>query len=301
MTLLGALRDIFIVAQFEVLRAIRTWRAMALFFLYAIAASGAAYIFTQVVLAIENGLAKQLGVPETQVAGAMLTELMSSDTFRSLLEGMVGSEAAVEHVLNVPVLAVFNLWFSFALIPFFAASASAESVSIDLRSRSLRFEALRTGRMELILGRYVGQLVLTGIASMLSIFGVFAVGMWFMRGNDPVVLMGWLFWLTLRAWFFSMPFAGVGVAASQLTTSPAWARVMAVGITAGSWLLYGFANWMSANEYPIIADLLFQILPQGWMHQLWEPTAWILPAIVCSVLGPVAVLVGFIRFAGRDL
>lgn len=298
---MSSLRDIALVARFEVLRAVRTWRAIALFLLYAVSTCGAAYLFVQLIGVMENALARQLGVAETRVPGAMLQELIQSDSFRSMIVAMAGSEQAADQVLGIPVLAIYNLWLGFILIPFFAASTSAESVAIDAGSRALRFEVLRTGRLELVLGRYLGQVALTGMATLLAVGGVFVVGMLAMRGNAALPLIFWLSWLSLRTWFFSMPFVGVGLATSQLTTSPAWARVLAVGLTAGSWLVYGLLRWTEQTRWAVLADFGLQVLPQGWMRLMWEPTGWAVAAGVCAALGVVATLGGYVRFAGKDL
>ena len=50
-----------------------------------------------------------------------------------------------------------------------------------------------------------------------------------MVGNDPIMLAMGLGVLGLRAWLFGLPFIGLGVAWSQWTASPNWARVLAVG------------------------------------------------------------------------
>ena len=302
MSALTSIRDIYLVGRFEVLRAVRTWRAMALFVLYGIAATGAAFLFTRLVKTMENALARQMGVPETEVPGAMLQELMNSDTFRSMLEGMVGTQDAVDEILGIPILAIFNLWFGFILIPFFAASASAESIAIDMQSRAIRYEVLRTGRLELVIGRFLGQLVLTAGATSIACIGVWVVGMYLMRGNMAMTLAFWLIWLSVRAWFFSIPFVGVGMGMSQMTTSPAWARVLAVGVTAGSWVAYGVARSAEDSErYGIPADLVLQILPQGHMQAMWEPVGWLWSAAICALLGVVALMAGYTRFARRDL
>ena len=210
-----SVRDILLVARFEVMRAIRTWRAMALFLMYGIASGGGAYTFTRILLAMENALAVEMGSPKVRVPGAMLGELMQRDSFRSFLSFMVGSDTVMERILDVPVLAVCHLALCFALTPFFAAGASAECISIDMGSRALRFEVLRTGRLELVSGRYVGQMILTGLAIALSVPIVWGIGLIYMTGNDPVELGGWLAWLSIRAWAFGMPFIGLGVAAGD--------------------------------------------------------------------------------------
>jgi len=295
-------RDIYLVARFEVLRALRTWRAIALFLLYGIAYGGAAYVFIAILSALENQVARQLGVATTDTPGALLDKLIESDTFQEMVLGMTGNPRLVEEIATIPPLAIFAMWLGMLLIPFFAASASAECISIDLRSRALRFEALRTGRLELVLGRFGGQLVLTAVASAVAVVVVWWMGMLLMVGNSPLLLGYWLVFMTGKAWFFSVPFAGIGVAASSLTTSPAWARVMAIGATAGSWVVYGVARYFEGGRFEILADLVLQLLPQGWLRALWEPgLGWVLPALVCVILGGAAVGIGVVRFMARDL
>lgn len=294
-------RDVLVVARFEGLRAVRTWRALALFVLYGVATCGGAYLFTRVVGLMENALARQLGVAETRVPGAMLQDLVQSESFRAMIEAMVGSAHGADQIAGVPVLAVFHLWLGFLLIPFFAAAAAAESIAIDAGSRALRFEILRTGRLELVLGRYVGQLALTGVATMFAVVGVWTVGMVAMRGNAAIPLAVWLVWLSLRIWFFSVPFVGVGVAASQLTTSPAWARVLAVGLTAGSWVAFAVARAAERSRYAAVSDVVLPLLPQGWMQGMWLPTDWLGSAVACATLGLVAAFAGYVAFSRSDL
>lgn len=291
-----------LVARFEVLRAIRTWRAMALFLLYAIAYGGGSYLAVAVLHALENQVAKQLGVATTSRPGALLDALVNSSMFRDLVVGMTGNETLLEQLTTIPPLAIFGMWLGLLLIPFFAASTAAECVAIDMGSRALRFEALRTGRFELLLGRFGGQLALTAAATLLGLGVTWGVGMIFMVGHTPQGLAMWLFVLAGRAWLFSVPFAGLGVAASALTTSAAWARVMAVGATGASWIVYGIARWFEGGDYAILADVALQLLPQGWMRQLWEPgLAWTPAALVLVSLGLALVGLGHARFSTRDL
>lgn len=303
-----SLRDILLVARFEVMRAIRTWRALALFLMYGIASGGSAYLFTRTILIMENAVAVEMGSPKVKVPGAMLGELMQRDSFRSMLSSMVGGDAVMERIIDVPVLAIFHLWLCFLLAPFFAAGSSAECISIDMGTRALRFEALRTGRLELVSGRYLGQLILTGCAVSLSVPVVFLVGMTFMTGNAPLALLGWLSWLSIRAWAFGMPFIGIGVAASQLTTSPAWARVMAVGATLTTWVLYAVFAGLSRYEqeandgrWSWLYDAVTNLLPQGWIRLTWSPSTWPLTCGLFAAVGVAIMLCGTAYFTRRDL
>lgn len=299
---MSSARDALLVARFEVLRAVRTWRALALFLLYAIAYGGATYLFIAALHAMENSVARGLGVATTDTPGALLDRLVVSDTFREVVLALTGNEQVVDELIRTPPLAVFAMWLGLLLIPFFAASAAAECLSIDLQSRAIRYEALRTGRLEIVLGRFGGQLALTAVASAIAVAVTWGMGLGFMVGNAPIGLAVALIGMTAKAWSFSIPFAGLGVAVSALTASPAWARVLAIGGTAGTWVAYGFARWLEGGRFAIAADLALQVLPQGWMRTLWEPgLGWLLSAAVCAALGLAAVGAGYARFASRDL
>lgn len=297
------MRDAWLVARFEIHRAIRTWRAVALLVLYAVASGGAAWMFTRLVWVLENTVARQLGVAETEVPGAMLDRLVASDTWREVVGAMTGAPHLVDHVVRIPPLAMFELWFGFLLIPFFAASASAECIAIDVQSRAIRYEALRTGRLELVLGRFGGQLALTFVATMVSVVVAWAVGLGFMVVERPFELLVWLVTFAPRAWLFSVPFVAIGVTASQLTASPAWARVLALGGTATSWVAFGLARWNEEEAWlPLASDLALQVLPQGWLRGLWEPGAgWLASAAACVAIAVALLAVGYARFSRRDL
>lgn len=297
------MRDVLLVAWFELFRAVRTWRAVALLVLYGVASAGAAYLFAEFVGLLEQAIADQLGVARTETPGAMMQDLLDSEQLLDVLSAMTGSSGVAEQLLDIPLPALFFLWLGFLLVPFFAASASAECIATDTRTRAIRFELLRTSRLELVLGRFVGQLLLTAVASATSAVVMWAVTLWAMTGVPPAPLAGWLAYYAVRTWFFAVPFVGVGVATSQLTTSSAWARVMAIGLTGGSWVAYGVARWMEEKErVPMLADLALQLLPQGWIRDMWSPgMGWLGSAVACSALGLAAVSLGYLRFHRRDL
>lgn len=298
-----SLRDALLAARFEVLRAIRTWRALALVAVFMVATVGGHWMFTRVLLAFENQLGATLGVPAVETPGAMIDRILEMDELRAMIALLVGDPTLLDHVLAWPLTSVYHLWLGLLLLPFLSATSAAECISIDLGSRALRFELVRTGRLELVLGRLVGQAVLTGLASGLGVLGAWGVGMFGMVGNDPVELAIALCGVTLRAWAFGLPFVGLGVAVSQLTAAPAWARVLAVGGTAGSWVAFGAARWAQREGYaPVLWDALLPLLPQTWIRGLWEPGAQFLISIgVFVALAFVVTGLGFVRMARRDV
>ena len=73
-------------------------------------------------------------------------------------------------------------------VPFLAATAASEAIALDLRSRALRYEALRAGRAEILLGRFAGQLLLAGVAMAASLVGVWTLGVTLSSDPQPLGL-----------------------------------------------------------------------------------------------------------------
>lgn len=296
----GTLRGILLVARFELLRAARTRRAFAFAVLYLVAAVGAAYVFIQVVAGLENTVATELGVPKTRYPGTLTHELVKKESFQRSMAEITASDTVGRLVQRVPLLAIFHLYFSLLALPFFAATLAAESIAADVASRALRFELLRTGRLELVLGRFVGQLALTGLACVVAAVGVQAAGMLWMRGFSHVSLSVWLGSYSVRAWAYVIPFVGLGMAFSQLTDSPGWARTAATTSVAGTWVLCAVLIGLRDTRWAVVGDAGLQLIPQAWLTMFWEPH-WPVAALVCAAMGLCATLLGSARFLRRDL
>lgn len=297
-----SLLDIWLVARFELLRNLRTWRALALCLMYLIATGGATYLFTRFIHELETALASTLGVPATETPGAMLDQLLKEESLQTAITRMVGDASTAQALLDLPILALFHLWIGMGLIPFLAAATSSESIVLDTANRAIRFETLRTGRVELVVGRYLGQLLLLMGASLLSILATFGVGMIYMVGNDPARLIAWLVIFTPRLWLVSLPYLGMGLAASQMTSSANMARVAAMSAVILSWILYGQANRWLEDGGGVIWDVVLQITPQVWMKGLWQPGVdWLSHGTVLVLMGLAYMAVGLPVFLKRDL
>jgi len=298
-----SIRDAWLIARFELLRAIRTWRAVLLIALYLVAAGGAAYLFSQLIWLFETQLAETLGAAAPSRPGSLLAELLKSRGLKRMFAAMAGDEAAVQGMLQYSPLAILHLWFGMVLAPFFAATTSAETIALDMNSRALRFEVMRTGRTELVMGRYAGQVGLVGLATFMSIPATWGIGAFYMLGHQPIDLAIDLVWLSLRAWFIAMPFVGMGVLCSQLTSSPAWARIMALGMVVGSWVLTGVARYYrDIPESSVIWDVILTLLPQGWMRTMWlMDGGWMVAALICTAMGITIAGMGIVHFRRRDL
>lgn len=293
-------QDVLSVARFEVLRAIRTWRALAFAVVLIIANVGSTWLFIQGIGQMEQQLARSLGVATTSRPGAMMEQLRQGESFREMVEALTGSSSPA--VMDQPILAVFQLWIGMIFLPFFGAATASEAIAADVQTGAIRFEALRTGRAELVLGRSLGQLAIIASALVLTLVSVWGLGQVSMVGQSPGELATALVWWGGQACLFALPFLGVGIACSQWTTSPVWARILALCVTAGTWIAYGWVSWVSSSPWVYLADILAPLLPQTWMGGLWQSGgSWAASALALAGLGLAAVGLGFVRFARRDL
>jgi ABC-type transport system involved in multi-copper enzyme maturation permease subunit len=293
---------VWTVGRFEVFRAIRSWQAMAIVALFLIANVGGAWMFIEVLREIENGVASQLGVPETAYPGAMMEQVRESPSMLQLLTFLVGEEERAKFLLEAPVLAVFQLWMGLALIPLLAAFSAAECVSADMATRALRFEALRTGRGELVAGRMLGQILLCAGATAIALAAVWALGLGFMAAQSPLDLGLALLKFGSRAVLCALPWVGAAVGVSQIGVSPAWSRVAALTLWSASWVLYGIFQVLEDAPWTYAADLLLPVLPHTWTPGYWGATSDILTAGgVHAVMGVAFASAGFVWFSRRDL
>ena len=96
------LREAAIVAGFDLRESLRSRKAPVLLVLYTGGAVTGAAIFVAVLRELENTLARQLGVAETDHPGALTQQLMQSEDFVDLFRGLVGDDQLARSLLDVP-------------------------------------------------------------------------------------------------------------------------------------------------------------------------------------------------------
>ncbi len=298
---LASTRDATVVARWWLARALRTRSAIAGLTVYTLVIAGGAWVFTRILLEMERAAAGALGVPSTDRPGAMLDVLRERGDLQQVLEGLVGDPAQAAWAMELPILSTWSFWLGLAIVPFLAAAAGAETVSPDIRDRSLRFELVRTGRLELILGRTAGQALLVGVGLLCGLAGVWVLAMTAMVEQPPVAQATTLLLFAPRLWVWSLPWLGLGVACSQLTGITNLARALALfAVTSG---LIGFAlvKHLLAPKVPVLADVLLPLLPSSWVRGLWGPGFdWLLSGVALLGLGIVAALIAYPLFRRRN-
>ncbi len=299
---LVSMRDTLVVGRFHLMKAVRTRSAAVLSIALVVVHMGGAWIFTEILKAMENSAADALRVPTTDRPGAMLGVLRDREDFRDLIAGLLPDPSLLEWALNLPYLSIAHFWIALGTLPFLAAAAGSEVLSADIKNRSLRYEVARTGRLEVVGGRFLGQALLVFVAVLIANSGTWIMAMVAMVEQPAVRQMSTLLAFTPRLCAWSLPFLGIGIAASMLTANPNTARVLALGATVATFVGWGFVNSRQGEALGVFLVPLRQLLPQSWMFALWDSgPGWIAPSAVLLVFGGVLTLATYPFFARRNL
>jgi len=297
-----SLRDTLLVTRAQLARAIRTRHMIVLCLAYVLFCCGGAYMFTRGIHQMEKVAASALGVPETQRPGSMLDVLRERGDIERIFESMLEDPQVVQWAIELPILSVFFFWFGLGVIPFLAAMGGADSISPSVRDRSIRFELIRTGRLEVVAGRFLGQAALNFVALLIAAMGTWIVAMTAMVQQPGLQQAATLAEFSFRLWVWSLPFVGLGVACSQLTESSQWSRIMGLTAVAGSWGLFGYFSVDRQGVRAVLGDMIRPVLPQTQMLGLWQQDlGWALPAGLLCALSLALCLIPFPLFARRSL
>ena len=292
MRTLDSLRDTALVARWWLVRSVRTRSAAALVLIYTLLEAGGAWTFTRLLLAMERSTARVLKVPITDKPGAMIETLKERGDLAEVIEGMAGDPAMAEWAMQLPILSTYAFWLGLGAVPFLACAAGAQAISPDIGDRSLRFELLRTGRLELIVGRFAGQALLVALGLALGFVGVWLVAMTCMVQQPPLEQATSLAMFAPRLWIWSLPWLGLGIACSQLSGTVNFARTLALFGTVLLFIAYAVLRWLADDRAPLLGDLVLPLLPPSYAGGLWGPgLLWADEALILGALGLIFALV----------
>ncbi len=302
--MMRGLLDTCWVAAYELGEAVRTRLFQLVILAYLGGIGFSVWLFTKILGEAENRLAETLGVPATSHPGAMLPQLLQNGDVRDLLAPIVGGTSAADALLDQPALGLWVGIFSMGLLPAVLVFTASGTVSAEVKSRSIRFLLVRTGRLEIAAGKLLGQLLLGAVAALLGVGLAWILGLLMMSGNPPVDLAVTL--LTRCAWscLFSLPFLGLALGSSLLIGSPNGARVAATLAFFGMPALNAILTFKAGPGFVgQVCDLLTLAIPTRYWNEFWstDPSVLAFASGRSVLLAVVFFAVGFARFQRRDL
>lgn len=302
--MIRSLTDTALVARYELAEALRTrlFQLVVLAYLCGVALS--VWLQVTVLWVAESNVAEALQVPMSSRPGTLLPRLLANGAVRDALAPMVGGRDAAGALLDQPVLALGVGLTAMALLPAVLVFTASGTVSTEVRSRSIRFLLVRTGRTPIVLGKALGQLALGAVALTLGGLVAWAMGLTMMTGNDPAALFLALAARSVCAAAFALPYLGIAMATSLWITSPNGARLGAALACAATPVLGALLRHRAGPDaLGRIADLLTLAIPTGSWNALWSTD----PAVLAAAFGRSLLLttiflaVGLARFERRDL
>ncbi|MES2639813.1 MAG: hypothetical protein V4850_10030 [Myxococcota bacterium] len=298
------LADVWWVAVYELGEAVRTRLFQLVLLGYAGGIAAATWILVQILKSLEQTAAATLGVPATERPGAMMGTLLNNGELVRLVAGIVGSETNATKLLEEPLLGLWTGMASMALLPVVLLFSASGSIAAEVKSRSVRYLLCRTGRLQIGLGKLFGQLLIAAVAAVIGGVVAWGMGMTLMSGNAPIELALSILDRTARAAVWALPFAGLGLAASQWIPSPNGARVVAAGILLAMPIAaYWLAESAGITVIGRLADLAGMFIATSAWVDFWSlDLATFGGAVARSVV--LAVLyysLGHVVFARRDL
>ncbi len=249
-------------------------------------------------------------------AGWVLSKLCgNSDFINSLSSGSLGEEgtivmAAVSWLADLddelmsrlfvdhsPFVTMLFVMVAF-MLPFFTMVAALDQNASDIGSKGIRFFLPRTGRVNLVVGRFLGTAAFwSGVLVLLGLIGTLVALAVDQNHSAALILLDGV-WFTLGLILIALPFVAFMSLCAVTTGSPLLAVTMGIGCYLGVALMGGLGGWIHEGlkviRFVFPATLRYDLM-------LSDPTGAILAAL--AMLGYTAVYLfgaGWI-FKKRDL
>lgn len=298
------LADVYFVARYELGEAARTRLFQLVMLGYSGGIVASTWVLVKILVQLEANVATTMGVPTTEKPGALMNTLLRDDGLVDLVSGFAGGDEVARALLTEPILGLWTGATSMALLPLVLVFSASGSIAAEVKSRSIRYLLCRTGRLQIGLGKLLGQLFIAAVAAGIGGALAWGLGMVWMVKNPPIELAWSILDRTGRAAVWSLPFAGLGLAASQWIPSPNGARVVAGAMMAAMPITAAILDhYAGADVVGRIADLAGMFIATTAWTDFWSTdTLTFAGAVIRSlVLSVIYYALGHAVFARRDL
>lgn len=221
---------------------------------------------------------------------APASDLISADGFQQFFRDIFGSSGLTQlFAWPAPELAIYWV-LSLLLLPTFCLFFTANQLCSDLERGTLRFLALRSSRLSIVLGRFSGQMLVQGCLILLSLAATLSLAAW-REGGISIAMLSAALVIAVNLLLVLLPFTALMSCFSALVRSSRLAVSLAIvclGLAFAllSWFIFYFPDFLFLLGY-LPGTQVVQLLPlQGWVtlqHAL-------LPLAQTAVLLTVATL-----------
>ncbi len=318
------MRDIGLVAGFELREMRRSRRAFFVVAMYLLVAAFATYNFVRILNLTQNfnqsppqwrqrdvrgptdpARVAQAPVPRSAPgAGPSQGAFFSRwSPFRNILSDQVNNEQTMDFLMKKPLIMLYFMLVCLFAVPILIMITASESIAQEHQTRGVRFTALRTGRVEFVVGKVLGQGLLMAVVVLLSAVLCMAMGAWKLQDFEwgPAISAMLVFWPRIVA--FCAPFVGLAALCSMNCSSALAARAFALISMGALLMVHELTSFYSDTPLASFFSTLDQFEPYSHQAALWTATyAMVGPAM--AALAGLTVLyvgIGLIFYSRRDL
>lgn len=217
---------------------------------------------------------------------APASDVVASAGFQQFFRDVFGSSGLTQlFAWPVPELAIYWM-LSLLLLPLFCLFFTANQLCSDLERGTMRFLALRSSRLSIVIGRFAGQILVQACLILLSLAATLSLAAW-REGGITMPMLSAALVIAINLLVVLAPFTALMSCFSALVRSSRLAVSLAV-VSLG--LLFALLSWF-VFYFP---DFLFLLgyLPGTQVIQLLSLQGWQTLQHAMLPLGQTAVLLG---------
>jgi len=317
-------RDVYLTAAYDLREMMRSRRALVIVVLYLTVAAFFSYNFVRILNLTQNFTVtpprwqREVRGPAPQTAGRVSAEppvqraapgltqgafFARGSPFRDMLGTLVTEPATMDYLTAKPLISLYFMLVSLVSVPFLIMITASEPIAQEQQTRGVRFVMLRTGRVEYVAGKALGQGLLIALVLILSAGVCMAVADWKLVDFDfvPTARAMAAFWPRVVA--YCVPFVGLAILSSMLSSSTMSARAFSLIGLLALWTVHELADYLSDTSVAGFFNAMDHLDPYYYQMRLWEPGyATVGPAMaILAGLGVLYVAIGLIFYVRRDL
>jgi ABC-type transport system involved in multi-copper enzyme maturation permease subunit len=220
-----------------------------------------------------------------------------------MMKHIIKDEAVYNDIMGKHPVELMYAMLVFFYTPLLVVLVSANRISDDIGSGSIRYVACRSSRFTWSFGKFLGQAGMIGVALLFSGAGAWIVAVFRLHGAG-FALMADIFNWSYRSWIYALPFLGLCMGLSHLTRSGSKATIF--GILAIS-LFFVLAILDKAFEYAdgwkSVFGYIATFIPESHSGLLWRSSGaafatgatWMITLALCYLF------LGYTAFRKRDI
>ena len=255
------MRDIWLVARFELFESLKSTRALVIFILFIV---GALFMSEGCVRAEKN-----ITETVTENLGSTATVMLSSEEMRvNMYKDLIHDDEIAESLAEQPLVGISFVFLSMMLLPFMIVILTSDTISKELANGSIRFSLFRTSRIKWALGKLFGQTILIEAGVIAAAIAVTLFTMFRLQGFNSTTFVPWITVMCVKLMFYAFAYIGIIVGLSQVTRSANVSRALGFLTLIALYVSFGILTYHS-EQGNSLAQTLINVIPTHHTGAIW--------------------------------